>query len=352
MKLRLFFLLAASALGAAVPAFADSGSVVTEHLSSSILRENRTGLDPERVVQVYLPPSYASSNRAYPVVYFCHNLNWSAEQVFADGNMQRQLERAFADHIVGEFILVAASYTTPTMGTLYENSPITGRWLDYTVEEVVPLVDRKFRTIPRRESRAVIGDFMGGRGAFALGMTHPDVFSVVYALHPVATGNDYLPFTYMPVDWSRIHQAKSFADLPVGDRSRIFLMICQAFLPNPNRPPFFCDFPVEMKDGQPVVQPEQVRRMQRAFNLSEWLDEAGPKLRTLRGLAFDWARFDVTIAHVTSNQSFTRKLYDLAVPHEAEEFSGNPWDQYWGAEGRFRTRVLPFLGRHLDFNPP
>jgi hypothetical protein len=35
---------------------------------------------------------------------------------------------------------------------------------------------------------------------------------------------------------------------------------------------------------------------------------------------------------------------------EAEEFSEKPWDHYWGAEGRFRTSV-PFLGRHLEFNP-
>lgn len=352
MKLRLSLLIAASVLGAAVLSVAATGNVVIEHLSSSILRENLTGLDPERVIKVYLPPSYADSDRSFPVVYFCHNINWSAEQVFADGNMVRLLERAFADRIVGEFILVAASYTTPTMGSLYENSPITGRWLDYTVGEVVPLVDRKFRTIPRRESRAVIGDFMGGRGALALGMTHPEIFSVVYALHPVATGNDYLPFTYMPIDWGRIHQARSFADLPVGDRSRIFVMISQAFLPNPDRPPFFCDFPVEMEDGRPVVQPERIRRLQRAFNLQEWLDTAAPNLRTLRGLAFDWGRFDVTIAHVMSNQSFTRRLFDLNVPHEAEEFSGNPWDQYWGAEGRFRLRVLPFLGKHLMFSPP
>ena len=58
------------------------------------------------------------------------------------------------------------------------------------------------------------------------------------------------------------------------------------------------------------------------------------------------------MAYVTSNQSFTRKLADLGVPHEAEEFSGNPGDQYCGAEGRFRTRVLPLLGQHSEFNPP
>ena len=96
------------------------GSVVTEHLASTILRENLTGLDPNRVIKVYLPPGYAESGKSYPVVYFCHNINWSAEQVLADGNMARQLERALDRGVVGEFIMVAASYTTPTIGSLYE----------------------------------------------------------------------------------------------------------------------------------------------------------------------------------------------------------------------------------------
>src|SRR6478735_6255671 len=105
MKLRLAMLLVASAFGAALLGNAAAGTVITEHLTSTILRENRTGLDPERVIKVYLPPSYAiSADRRYPVVYFCHNLNWSAEQVFADGELTRVLERAFADGIVGEVI--------------------------------------------------------------------------------------------------------------------------------------------------------------------------------------------------------------------------------------------------------
>jgi pimeloyl-ACP methyl ester carboxylesterase len=347
MKYLIFvFLLLASALGAAE---SRQGAVVTEHLVSSILRENRIGLNPERVVKVYLPPSYATSDRSYPVVYFCHTINWSAPQVFADGNMARRLERAFDAGVVGEFILVAADYTNPAMGSLYENSPVTGRWLDYTVQEVVPLIDRKFRTIARRESRAVIGDFMGGRGALKLAMTRPDIFGSVYALHPVATGWGRLPLSYLDIDWAGIHGARSLADVPQTGRTRIFLAISQAFLPNPDRLPFHCDFPMEMKDGRLQLDPANIRRMQQEFLLEESLDRNVENLHSLRGLAFDWGRFDPTQDHVFSNTIFSRKLTDLGVPHEAEEFAGNPWDKYWGDDGRFTTRVLPFLARHLEF---
>lgn len=348
-----YFTLVVSSLAAfaAVPAEPKRGSVVTEHLNSTILRENRTGLDPNRVIKVYLPPGYADSGKAYPVVYFCHNINWSAEQVFEDGNMAKQLEQAFARGVVGEFILVAASYTSPTMGSLYENSPVSGRWLDYTAREVVPLIDAKFRTIRHRDSRALTGDFMGGRGVLQLAMVHADLFSVAYAMHPVATGAGYLPMSYLDVDFGRIYQAKTYAELAGPGRTQIFLMISQAFLPNPSRPPFFCDFPMELENGEPRIHPGNIRTLQRRFHLDETLDDYAANLRTLRGLAFDWGRYDPTSAHVYSNQSFCRKLADLGIPHEAEEFSGNPWDQYWGETGRFSSRVLPFLARHLVFAP-
>jgi hypothetical protein len=47
---------------------AKRGSVVTEQLASVILQENRTGLNPNRSIKVYLPPSYVNSGKSYPVV--------------------------------------------------------------------------------------------------------------------------------------------------------------------------------------------------------------------------------------------------------------------------------------------
>src|SRR5688572_6536148 len=76
------------------------GTLITEQIASAILRENRIGLDVNRTIKVYLPPSYATSGKSYPVIYYCHNLNWSAEQLFADGNLVKLLERGFAKGVV------------------------------------------------------------------------------------------------------------------------------------------------------------------------------------------------------------------------------------------------------------
>lgn len=330
-----------------------AGEVVTLASTSAILRDNRIGLNPERSHRVYLPPSYAASpERRYPVVYFCHNTFWSPAQMFADGNLPQLLERGFATGTAPELILVGTDFTGPTTGSLYENSTTSGRWLDYLVEEIVPLIDREFRTIARAESRAVIGDFWGGYAALKLAMRHPDQFGSAYAMHPVAAGNGDLPMTYLDVDWPAVHAADSWDALPADGRSRIFTAISQAFLPNADRPPFYCDFPVEMVDGEPRLDPDHFRRMQRAFLLEEQVADFAANLRSLRGLALDWGRFDPTQAHVISNRRLSRQLTDLGIDHEAEEYAGGIWDKTWDAEGRFATRVMPFLGRHLAVTQP
>src|SRR5688572_566312 len=104
----------------------NAGTVVTEKLVSKILRNTRSDLDSTRTVKVYLPPQYALSGKSYPVVYYFHNIFWTAEKMFNDTNLQELLDRAFAHGIVNEFILVVADYNKPKGVCLYENSPITG----------------------------------------------------------------------------------------------------------------------------------------------------------------------------------------------------------------------------------
>jgi S-formylglutathione hydrolase FrmB len=324
------------------------GTVLTERLASRVLEDNRIGLDVNRTVKVYLPPSYQRSGKRFPVLYYLHNTWWSPDQMFADGNLVRLLERGFAGGI-GEFILVAADYSTVNTGSIYESSPVSGRWLEFTVDELVPFIDRRFRTLADRNSRAVVGDFFGGRGALKFAMSHADVFGVAYALNPVAAGSGDIPLQGLQIDWRKIHAARSFAELGEDGRTRLFVAISQAFLPNPDRPPFYCDFFMEPEGDSFRFDAGNARRMQKLFHLDETLDESAANLRSMRGLAFDWGRFDPSQAHVVSNREFSRKLEDLGIEHEAEEYRGDPWNRTWTEDGRFATRVLPFLARHLVY---
>ena len=324
------------------------GTSVNDSLTSVILKENKVGLTLTRKVKIHLPPGYQTSGKRYPVVYYCHSIYGNPNSIFwAAASL---LDSAFATGVAREFIFVVADYSTPLIGSLYENSPVSGKCLDFTTRELVPYIDRKYRTIRHRDSRAITGDFMGGRGALKLAMTNADLFSIVYALHPVATGVGTRPWTELGVNWKKIFKATSFSDLEDDKPSQTFLSICQAFLPNPNRPPFFCDyFMEEDRNGDLRVNTENMIKIQQAFMLEYQLGQSADQLKKMRAIAFDWARYDGNYDHVHSNRAFTRNLEDLGIEHEAEEYRGTPWNKTWTGDGRFYNRVLPFLNRYLVF---
>lgn len=335
---------------AGVTSYAQSkGTIVTETIRSVVLADNKIGLDPNREVKVYLPPSYNATSKRYPVVYFCHNMFWGPDQIIADGRPIGLLDRAMSTRASKEFIVVFANLRGPGFGCLYENSTTTGRWLDYITQELVPFVDQKFRTIPNKNSRAVTGDFFGGRGSLKLAMTYPNLFGSVYAMHPVATGNGSIPWTASNVNWEKISNAKTYNDLAGPDRTAIFVAIHQAFLPNPNRPPFYCDFSVEIVDGVRKASPENMIKAKKAFLLDETLRESAANLRQLNGIAIDWGRYDDTYAHIESNRAFSGMMEDLGIVHTAEEYNGTTSNKLWTDDGRFYTRVLPFMNKHLTF---
>ncbi|GAB5562868.1 MAG: hypothetical protein SynsKO_45150 [Synoicihabitans sp.] len=326
--------------------------IETIPFTSEILAENKIGLDLERDAMVYLPPGYDEApDTRFPVIYYLHNFWWSNAQLFEDGVVQATFDRAIANGVIRPFILVAADYTSPTTGSFYPNSPVTGRMQDYTIEEVVPLIDSRYRTIPHRDGRGVTGDFVGAYGAMRFAMFRPDIFGTVYGLHPVATGEGPTPGVHFP-NWELIHGAKSFADLAGHGREEVFVTMAQDFAPNVNRPPLFADFMMEPNQaGDLVVHHENYHELNNAFLLNRMAGDYVENLRSLNGIKFDWGRFDQTYSHVHSNRQFCRLLFELGVEVEAEEYQGNTWEHNWTEYGRVYTSLLPFFERHLASEP-
>ena len=138
--------------------------------------------DPSEIdVVVETPASYASQpQRRYPVVYFLAGYDESA----AIAPIAVELERLVAAGEAPEMILVAVSGDNALGGSFYVDSPVSGHWASAIVDDVVPAVDDRYRTLPTAASRGIGGFSMGGYGALALAMARPDVFGAVYALSP------------------------------------------------------------------------------------------------------------------------------------------------------------------------
>jgi enterochelin esterase-like enzyme len=65
------------------------------------------------------------------------------------------------------------------------------KWGDYVINDLVPHIDRTYRTLRDRSARAIGGVSMGGWGALQLAFNHPRVFSVVGAIARVYPTADH-----------------------------------------------------------------------------------------------------------------------------------------------------------------
>ena len=228
------------------------------------------------------------------------------------------------------------------------NSPVTGNWEDFVIQELVPYLDANFKTLPSRDSRGIAGQFMGGYGAIHVAMRHPEVFGSVYALHPVGTGSGLKIMDSLP-NWDLLANAKSLEDVKKDGYSWIFTTIFQAHLPNPDKPPLYIDLSAHKAGERLVIDSQLMARLRNSFFLESMVPQYADNLKSLRGFKFDWDRGDLNQDHVYSNQAFTHKLNEFGIVHEAEEYNGAWGESNWGADGRVYTEVLPFFSRHLVF---
>jgi S-formylglutathione hydrolase FrmB len=131
----------------------------------------------EMPYRVVLPVDYDAPEKAaerYPVVYLLHGLTGH----FNDWTDKTKLAEYAA--LYSKFIIV-----TPEGGDgWYSDSAVTpkDRYETYITDELIPEIDRKFRTpaaAAGRNSRAIAGLSMGGYGAFKFGLKYPEKFVLV-----------------------------------------------------------------------------------------------------------------------------------------------------------------------------
>lgn len=346
VKTLFIYLLLMAGISFPVCASAATSQIVEFTLKSAALNGNLVGINPARKIKVYLPASYQKSNQRYPVVYYFHTLGWSNEKLFADGKLQRTLDEAIRSGQLKDCLLVAGDFTGPGLGSFYSNAPGSGRWMDHITQELIPAIDQRFRTEKSALARAAVGDMIGGYAAIKLAMDYPDMVGSVYAMHPFGTATGETLMQSKP-DWRQMNQAKSWQDLESNIYSRVFMLMAQAYLPNPDKPPFYADLMVELKGDELITNSTKVAKLRENFLLDSRLPTRAENLRQLRGFKMDWGRYDDNPDHVYANQKFTRMLDDFGVKHQAEEYSGNSWNQYWEGEERFINEVIPFLNRYL-----
>lgn len=128
-------------------------------------------VDRNMKYNILLPSDYASSAERYPVLYLLHGLTGNYT------NWGRSNGSPFYASLYDDVIIVMPDVGNSWYVNWAENEGgQQNNWEDHVVTDVVNHVDWNFRTIARREGRAISGLSMGGYGAITLGLRHPDMF--------------------------------------------------------------------------------------------------------------------------------------------------------------------------------
>jgi predicted alpha/beta superfamily hydrolase len=137
----------------------------------------------ERELYAYLPPSHASGERRYPVLYMHDGRNLFDEATSHAGEWRvDETMEALADEGL-EAIVIGIPHGSER-GAEYVPSERGGEYIAFLVDKVKPLVDETLRTLPGRETTGLAGSSLGGIISLYGFLTRNDVFSYAGVMSP------------------------------------------------------------------------------------------------------------------------------------------------------------------------
>jgi enterochelin esterase family protein len=161
------------------------GAVAAVHYQS-------TALGGIRRMHVYTPPGYEQGRDRHPVLYLLHGAgdvddSWSSvgragfilDNLIAAGKAKPMIVVMPAGHVngagaaIGGQVPVAAAQGAPGIGT--GPDPFASDF----VNDIVPYVERNYRTLTDRQNRAIAGLSMGGNQTLNIALSHLERFGYI-----------------------------------------------------------------------------------------------------------------------------------------------------------------------------
>jgi enterochelin esterase-like enzyme len=372
--LRTYLILLLAVLSAA--GCGGKGQLVEETVPAPSLRENVLGDPAEQPIVVYLPPSYASANARFPVVYVLPGYN-SYVGEFIDGSFQgfnllEAMDRLTRGGTVGDMIVVVVNGRNVLGGSGYVNSSVTGRWEDFVAEDVVRHVDTNYKTLPYKESRGIAGHSLGGFGALNIAMRRPDVFDAVYALSPGLFAKDGFLMSGIFGNNESIEEVlqkqRELAALSREDAHDAFISLIEglfasgrrtdilrairyaygtAFSPDPEANAPYIVYPYNTSGGGSSMNMSVWNKWESGFGgIEHEVSTYRDNLLQLDGIGIDVGLQEENQWLLAGCRHFAATLDAADVPHELVTFEGGHGDRL---RERIEQHMLPFFSNVLKF---
>jgi enterochelin esterase family protein len=325
---------------------------------SRLLGGNPLGDATTRELALLLPPSYEHEPaRRYPVIMVLAGYSSTGAQVMCNRapwqpTLAQRLHAAMRDGKLAEAIVVAPDCFTRYGGAQYLDSPAIGPYQRYLADEIFPFLDGKFRTIPKREARAVVGKSSGGYGALMLGMLRPEVAAVIGS----HAGDGAFELSYLSALGRTIVNLQRAGGIEAFTRwfeaqptkgatafSTIEHLMCAAAWSPSDGPYGFgrgFDFPLNPVTGalidgvwQRWLARDPVRMLAEPRHLEA--------MRTMRAIFVDGGTHDEHLLNLAARQMAAR-LAQAGIEHTHEEFDGGHFNtpQRWDRVIQFAAAAV------------
>lgn len=162
------------------------GTVSHPWYDSKILGINRR-------LTVYTPYGYEANPKAkYPVLYLLHGAGGDEEAWSSMGRTAQILDNLIAKGLAKPMIVVmpngnpnqqaAQTFGLPTTEYDWRDPANRNLYVQSLVEEIVPFIEKNFRTVAKKSHRAIAGLSMGGGHTIAASGMYPEAFDYICPL--------------------------------------------------------------------------------------------------------------------------------------------------------------------------
>ena len=146
-----------------------------------------------RRLTVYTPYGYeANTKTKYPVLYLLHGAGGDEEAWSSMGRTAQILDNLIAKGLAKPMIVVmpngnpnqqaAQTFGLPTTEMDWRNPDNRNNYVRSLVEEIVPFIEKNYRTVAKKSHRAIAGLSMGGGHTIAASGMYPDAFDYICPL--------------------------------------------------------------------------------------------------------------------------------------------------------------------------
>ncbi|PXA99564.1 esterase [Nostoc sp. 3335mG] len=131
-------------------------------------------LGVKRRAHVYTPPGYTGDARRYPVLYLVHGAGDTDDSWTSIGHANNILDNLIAEGKAVPMIVVMPAGHTPMRPN--QNMLVNTDFGSDLTTDLIPLIDRSYRTVAQPQMRAMAGLSMGGAHTLNFGLPRSDLF--------------------------------------------------------------------------------------------------------------------------------------------------------------------------------